>query len=600
MQIDLSAAASPALPAPSPDWTAFGAPAHSVQFYSDDTFLLDELSRYMGAALGAGDVGVIIATAPHREALAQRLRQRGLDLAHATAEGRYVALDADELLARFMRDGRPDAALFADHVGAVIARAAQAGERVAAFGEMVALLWERSAPQAALEVEQLWNDLAQTYHFELRCAYPIHAFAQASDTEPLAQICATHARVIPAESYSALSDDDQRARTITLLQHKAHALESEIEERKRAQGTLQRREAELADFLENAVEGVQQVGADGVIAWANKALLRLLGYDAAEYAGRPFGAFFVDPAAFDDFWGRLLRREDVYDYAADLRCQDGSARSVLMHANGLWEGGEFVHTRCFLHDVSEQKRMQRALGQTNQALRAAVAARDAFLSVAAHELKTPVTSLRGFAQLLLRDFDAQRESSAQRRELALRAIDQQSGKLNDLVSRLLDTAQIEAGKLRLDPTPTDLAALIGAVIAQRQDTGRTIRYQGPARLEATVDPVRLEQVVTNLLGNALKFSPAGGVITIELGQTEDGVVRLTVTDEGDGVPPDQREAIFGRFYQAQGERALAGMGLGLYITREIVELHGGSVRFEEPAQGGARFVVALPAPRASA
>jgi PAS domain S-box-containing protein len=598
MQIDLDPATASANP--TFDWTAMGSPAHSVQFYGDDTFLLDELSRYMGSALGAGDVGIVIATEAHRAALAQRLEERGIDLARAAAQGRYVAIDADEMLARFMRDGRPDAALFAGHLGGVIASAAGAAGRVAAFGEMVALLWARSAPQAALELEQLWNDLARTHRFDLRCAYPIHGFAQAGDTEPLAQICAAHSHVIPAESYTALIDDDQRARTITLLQHKAHALESEIEERKRAQVTLQRREAELADFLENAVEGVQQVGADGVITWANKALLRLLGYAAAEYAGRPLCAFFVDPAACDEFWARLLRREDVYEFAADLRCKDGSARSVLLYANGLWEGGELVHTRCFLHDVSEQKRMQRTLRQTNQALRAAVAARDEFLSVAAHELKTPVTSLRGFAQLLLRDIDAQRESSPQRRDAALRAIDQQSGKLSELVSRLLDTAQIEAGKLRLDPARTDLAALVRAVIGQRQDAGHVIRYQGPARLDAFVDPIRLEQVVTNLLGNAVKFSPTGGAITVALEQSENGAIRLTVTDEGAGVPPDQREAIFGRFYQAQGERGLAGMGLGLYITREIVELHGGSVRVEEPEQGGARFVVALPAPGAGA
>lgn len=569
--------------------------AHSVQFYAEDAFLLDELSRFIGAALGAGDAGLVIATPEHRDGLAQRLEARGVDLDRAATQGRYIAWDAAETLSRTMQDGRPDVARFANLLGGALARVTAAGSRAAVFGEMVALLWAEGKPQDAIQLEHLWNDLARTHAFSLRCAYPISSFGRTPDGEHLGTICAMHSHVIPAETYTALGTDAERLRAITLWQHKAQALETEIEERKQVQAALQRRDAELADFLENAVEGVQQVGADQVVVWANQALLGLLGYTAPEYVGHPLGAFHVRQDGFEEFWRKLMRREDICDYPAELRCKDGSVKHVLIHSNGLWDGDRFVHTRCFIRDVTEQKRMEQALRDSNRELRAAVAARDEFLSVAAHELKTPVTSLRGFAQLLLRDARRKREIAPERLASALDAIDLQTGKLDQLVARLLDSAQIEAGKLRIEPVRTDLAALVQTTLARyRGSSSHTFVFEGPPQLEAMVDPVRFEQVLTNLLDNAVKFSPLGGSVTVELGYGDDGGIRLSVTDQGVGIPPAQREEVFEQFHQAHGARHLSGLGLGLYITREIVELHGGHVRIEEPAYRGSRFVVTLP------
>src|SRR2546429_3920731 len=161
-----------------------------------------------------------------------------------------------------MLDGIPDVVRFRAVIGGVLEQAkAAVGDRARAaiFGEMVALLWAAGKRDAAIRLEQLWNDLAQTHALNLRCAYPLSFFGRAGHGEHMGQICAVHSRVIPAESYTALSTDEERLHAITLLQQKAQALETEIEERKRAQGSLRRREAELADFLENALEGVQQV-----------------------------------------------------------------------------------------------------------------------------------------------------------------------------------------------------------------------------------------------------------------------------------------------------------------------------------------------------
>ncbi|MDB5076108.1 MAG: hybrid sensor histidine kinase/response regulator, partial [Chloroflexi bacterium] len=341
--------------------------------------------------------------------------------------------------------------------------------------------------------------------------------------------------------------------------------------------------------------GVQQIGADQVVVWANTALLNLLGYSAEEYVGYPLGQFYVQQDVFEEYWLRLMSREDIYDFPAELRCKDGSVKHVLIHSNGLWVGGQFVHTRCFIRDITEHKRMEQTLREKNDALREAVANRDEFLSVAAHELKTPVTSLRGFAQLLLRDTRRKREISSERLESALNAIELHTGKLNQLMERLLNSAQIEAGKLRIELLKTDLVALIHAAIEQQQgDAQQRVIFDGPEQCEAVVDPVRFEQVITNLLDNALKYSPEGGIVTIGLRQGKDCGVELSVTDHGVGIPLDQRAHIFDRFYQAHGERHLSGMGLGLYITREIVYLHGGNLRIEEPEHTGTRFVVTLP------
>ncbi len=159
-------------------------------------------------------------------------------------------------------------------------------------------LWRNSrAPvgagksDAALHLEQLWNDLAQTQSFSLRCAYPIASFSRESDGGPFLKICAAHSEVIPDESYTSLPSSEERLRSIGLLQQRAQALETEKADRQKAQAALRGKESELADVLENALEGAQQTGPNRKILWANRALSKLLGYDATEYIDHSFVDF---------------------------------------------------------------------------------------------------------------------------------------------------------------------------------------------------------------------------------------------------------------------------------------------------------------------
>lgn len=256
------------------------------------------------------------------------------------------------------------------------------------------------------------------------------------------------------------------------------------------------------------------------------------------------------------------------------------------------------------HESLERRVEERTaeLTRTNELLRREVAdrkraeeVRDEFLSVAAHELKTPMTSLRGFAQVLLGQLDRHEMPDPERLSHALRAIDRQSEKLAVLVSQLLDISRLEAGRLVLERTATDVVPIVESVVANaRARTSRhPVEVRAPATLSAVVDPLRLEQVLTNLVDNAIKYSPDGGAIHIEAGHSKGGL-RLVVTDRGIGVPPEHRGRIFDRFYQAHPEQRLGGMGLGLYISRQIVDLHGGRMEAEFPATGGTRVIVTLP------
>ena len=232
--------------------------------------------------------------------------------------------------------------------------------------------------------------------------------------------------------------------------------------------------------------------------------------------------------------------------------------------------------------------------------RVAVSIRDEFLSVAAHELKTPLTSLRGYAQLLGREFDKGHVANPDRARRAAMTIQVQSDKLARLVAQLLDISRIQSGKLAIERKEADLSQLVRDIVdgARSQLKEHTLVAHLPIELVLLIDPLRIEQVVTNLIDNAIKYSPEGGQIDVALSTRADAKgVQLTVRDRGVGVPLEHRAYIFDRFYQAHAGgplTSMAGMGLGLYISRQIVELHGGTIEADFPEDGGAKFVVTLP------
>ena len=231
------------------------------------------------------------------------------------------------------------------------------------------------------------------------------------------------------------------------------------------------------------------------------------------------------------------------------------------------------------------------------AAEAAVQLRDEFLSVAAHELKTPITALRLQAQLTLRRLESLASFDAGHIRRSLQQIDSQSQKLARLGDQLLDLTSLDAGQLHLELKTLDVCQIVANAVASARSTlapARLVVHLPTGPVPISADASRLERVLTNLLDNAVKFTPDGGQIAVEISEARDGFVRVAVRDHGVSVPPEKRGQIFERFYEAHRTEHRSGLGLGLYLSQQIVQLHGGRMGVEFPADGGTRFVVQLP------
>jgi two-component system, OmpR family, phosphate regulon sensor histidine kinase PhoR len=303
---------------------------------------------------------------------------------------------------------------------------------------------------------------------------------------------------------------------------------------------------------------------------------------------------------------RALRGETLQGFLMVARHADGRTYWLSTSTAPIRdEAGEIAGAVATLSDVTRQRELQRELERllaAEQEARGlaerAVRARDDLISIAAHELKTPVTSLRGFSQLLTRQIekDGRRLDGAKVLK-AVQHIEEQSKRLTKLTEQLLDLSRLETGKLVLNREDAELGAVVANLVAglQQSHRDRRVGVRRGNEVPVCADVLRLEQVLSNLIDNAVKFSPPESPIEVEVGQEPEGWARVSVRDYGIGIPEGKREQIFDRFFQAHTERHYSGMGIGLSVSRQIVEMHGGTISVEEPEGGGSRFVVRLPA-----
>jgi signal transduction histidine kinase/PAS domain-containing protein len=238
--------------------------------------------------------------------------------------------------------------------------------------------------------------------------------------------------------------------------------------------------------------------------------------------------------------------------------------------------------------------------QREQAARAeaeaAVRIRDHFITLASHELKTPLTSLMGYAELLMRRVQAAGLSEQDAR--MVQTIFRQTSRLEKMISALLDISRIERGQLGLEPEPVDLAALIASTLEEIEPSLRrhTFEFIHPdEKVIVNADRARLEQVLENLVQNAIKYSPSGGPVSVRLTQAG-GAARITVRDEGIGIPAAAMPHLFTRFYRAENADAnhIGGLGVGLSIARDIIRRHGGDITVTSREGIGSEFTVSLP------
>ena len=367
----------------------------------------------------------------------------------------------------------------------------------------------------------------------------------------------------------------------------------DIEDRRRAEQALRESERQFRAVVENIPGLAWSALPDGYLDYFNRRW--------AEYTGRPpesmegWGWQAVhDPAVLPEVlerWTHSLATGDAFEMEFPLRGGDGVFRWFLGRVQPLRDAeGRIVRWFGVATNVDEQQRQAAAL-------RDALSARDTFLSVASHELRTPLTPLSLKLEMLAREARTRLPSPFAQRVLGYTdATRRQVTRLSSLVSDLLDVSRIASGRFTVERETVDLAAVVREVVTrfepQAQRAGSRLTLEVPERLEAESDRLRFDQVVTNLVDNAIKYGD-GKPIHVRL-SSEPGCAVLSVVDEGIGIDPAKLDIIFGRYERAVSERHYGGLGLGLYISRSVVEAMGGTVAASSERGAGATFEVRLP------
>jgi PAS domain-containing protein len=323
---------------------------HVVFFYEDEGVLAEAVVGHLTGALAGDGAAIVIATNDHALGFAKRLVAAGHDVEALRAQGRLVELNAAETLSKIMRDGWPDPERFADVIERVVAQTLSRAPtaRLAAYGEMVALLCEDGNHAAAVQLERLWNQLGERHPFALFCAYPLQAFGGNGHDKHLASVCAAHGRTVPTEAHTALTTDKARTDHVIELQRRCLEVDREHGRRVEAEDALQRRERELLELLENVSDGVLDIDPDGKVRAANRAYLSFLNYSAADHLGRDVRAFLTPPNVFDDIWVRLVRGNVVRSEIVELTAHDGEVRRAVIQSAVLRMVGRTLHMRWFL------------------------------------------------------------------------------------------------------------------------------------------------------------------------------------------------------------------------------------------------------------
>ena len=385
----------------------------------------------------------------------------------------------------------------------------------------------------------------------------------------------------------------------------------------------QRREAEetrsaLAAVVDASYDAIYGTSVDGVITSWNPAASRIYGYEASEIVGRHVSVLTVDTTgeeltAIDE---RVLEQGQGLVLDTVRRRKDGTEfNASLTVAPVVNARGEVVGKASVLRDVTDRRRAeaererlltgerearaaaeraQRELAEQNAQLRELDRLKDEFIALVSHELRTPLTSIRGYIDLILDD-----NTLTEQQRKFLEIADRNSDRLLRLVGDLLFLAQLEAGTLDLMIEPVDLGTVARESVAAARPSAEAkeialevVADEGVA-LEG--DSARLAQVVDNLISNAIKFTPAGGSVGVRV-STDTGRALLEVSDSGIGISPGEQAYLFDRFFRTSeaAERAIPGTGLGLTISKALVEGHGGSIALTSVAGRGTTFRVALP------
>jgi PAS domain S-box-containing protein len=347
--------------------------------------------------------------------------------------------------------------------------------------------------------------------------------------------------------------------------------------------SLRRSERESRQMADAMPQVVWTAGPDGHLDYTNERWFQYSGSrDPAQWLN------FVHPSDVDQVveqWTKSVTTGDIYENEFRLRRIDGTYRWFLVRAQAS-KAADGTIERWFgtCTDIEEQK--------------AAVAARNEFMSIASHELKTPLTSLKLQTQSMRRNFERGRADAYSTEKVGqmVASNEKQVGRLIRLVDDMLDFSKIEAGKLSMNSEPADLAELVREVYdrlaEQLTAAGCFTSLELSRGVMVNVDHFRIEQVITNLLTNAARYGQ-GTPVFVKV-YSEGGKALISVADQGIGISEEFRERIFNRFERGVSASQVSGLGLGLFISREIVHAHGGRIWAEGGQTSGSVFYVELP------
>ncbi len=378
----------------------------------------------------------------------------------------------------------------------------------------------------------------------------------------------------------------------------ASAIARDISEQKRLQAELWKSKQQLEVILENIADGISVEDVDGNIVYMNEAGAKLCGYTSsaellkapdylaqAEYTLQRFEILDErgKPFPLDELPGRrALRGEKTPQAIVQYFDKDLKQRqwSLVKAQPIIDEHGEVQLAVAIFSDITELYEQQQR--------------KDEFISMASHELKTPVTSLKGFTNVLQRRLTQQGDEKTLH---YLSRMDSQLDKLAKIINDLLDISKMQAGQLSFHKDPFDLDSLIQETVedVQAASLSHHVLIEGKTGVQFLGDKDRLEQVFINLLTNAVKYSPKSDKVLIKLSRTQEEAI-VSVKDFGIGIDEFHHHKIFERFYQVTDpeERTYPGLGMGLYISNEIVNRHHGRMWVESRKGKGATFYVALP------
>jgi PAS domain S-box-containing protein len=374
--------------------------------------------------------------------------------------------------------------------------------------------------------------------------------------------------------------------------------------RRQAEQALRDSEMRLRSIVETAVDGIITIDDRGNITLFNPAAARIFGYTADEVAGRNVSLLMPDvcSAAFDDHLREYLRTgiRKVIGFGREVvaRRKDGSLFPMDLAVSETFLGERRVFTGI-VRDISERQRVDDELAKARDAAEAANLAKSEFLANMSHEIRTPMGAILGFANMVVNKAQGKDE-----RVECARIIERNARHLLALINEILDLSKIEAREMKVERVECDLRALFSEIIsvmrprAAEKGLEFSVRFDGPMPRVLHSDPMRLRQIVINLLGNAIKFTDAGSVRMRIADEGAGGpriMLRVDVTDSGIGMSPDQLERLFRPFSQADQSitRKFGGTGLGLTISKRLAALLGGDISVISTIESGSTFTLKI-------